>query len=173
MRVTIEHREQTAGVGGNKRNYFVDCLVELSQEERAIIKARSLYDHHFAVDGAEPPRSTTNFIGAGALKGFAPIIGIGGFIWGVFGGGTAAGLLVFGAIGMFIAGFIMDRKPPGGSEPQTITIRRLISNPRILIYAPDPASAKIVEDELSQNLTNLKSLIAGSAEVRGRHSFEL
>jgi hypothetical protein len=173
MRVTIDHREETTGLAGNKRNYFVDCLVELSEEERAIIKARSLYDHYFIAKGAEPPRSTADFIGAGFLKGSAPIIGIIGFVWGIFGGGAPATLMFFGAIGMAVAGFVMDRKPMGEAEPQTINCRRLLGNPRITIYAPDPAVAKIAEDELTQNLANLKSLITESAEIRGRHSYDL
>jgi len=173
MRVTIEHREEGAGLSGSKKHYFVDCAIDFSEEEKAIIKSRGLYDHHFTIDGAEPPRTTGNFIGAGALKGFAPIIGLGGFIWGVFGGGSLAGLLVFGAIGMYIAGFFMDRKPVGEALSQTINVRRLINNPRFTVFAPDPAYAKGLEGQIREDLTNLKTLITESAEVRAKQTFEL
>jgi len=42
MRVTIEHRKQAVGLTGKNRRYFVDCTVDLSQEERAIVENRGL-----------------------------------------------------------------------------------------------------------------------------------
>jgi hypothetical protein len=38
MRVTIEHREESAGILGSTKHHFVDCSVEFSEEEKAIIK---------------------------------------------------------------------------------------------------------------------------------------
>jgi hypothetical protein len=173
MRVTIEHREESAGLSGNKRHYFVHCSVEFSQEELAIIKARSLYEHHFTVDGAEPPRTEGHAVGAGFLKGIAPLCIVGGFIFGLFGGGVLAGFILFGGIASWIIGFFMDQRPPGEAQLQNVTIRRLVSNPKFTMFATDPAYAKALEDKLRQDLANLKGLITESAEVRVTQTFEL
>jgi hypothetical protein len=172
MRVTIEHREETAGATGSKRNYFVDCTVQFSEEERAIIQARGLYDHHIVVDSALPPRSGAHFVGAGFLRGFAPITGIAGFVIMFFSEGLGA-FLIFLAIGMFVAGFFMDRRDVGPGEPQQITMRRLLNNARFSIYAADPASAKVIDADLREKLSNLKSLLTGSAEISAKQTFEL
>ena len=70
MRVTIEHREQTAGVIGSKKDCYVDCTVEFSEEERAIIKERDLYREGFTVRTSTPVPSSTAFfaIYLGAMR---------------------------------------------------------------------------------------------------------
>ena len=44
MHITIKHRDELAGLLGDKRKYLVDVNVDFSQEERAIIEKRKLYD---------------------------------------------------------------------------------------------------------------------------------
>ena len=54
MRVTIEHRETTTGMTGNHKDCYIDCQVEFSEEEKAIIKARDLYRQGFTVRTSTP-----------------------------------------------------------------------------------------------------------------------
>lgn len=171
MQITINHREESVGLTGRQRNYFLDCDIVFSEEERATIDARALHQHSFEVSGAQPSRSRSHFIGAGFLRGFAPIVGIIGIVLAFF--SAIGGLLIVAAIGMFIAGFVMDRRPKGEAPPQHLTLGRLLNNPRITIYAYDPAEAARVDDELRETLTAIKDRLIVNAEVRAKQTFEL
>lgn len=63
MRVTIEHRETTTGITGNHKDCYIDCRVQFSEEEKAIIKARDLYRQGITV------RTSTPLPTKGALYG--------------------------------------------------------------------------------------------------------
>ena len=171
MQVTINHREETAGLAGKQRYYFVDCTVQFSEEERATIDARAMHQHSFEVAGSQPPRRRSHFIGAGFMRGLSPIIGLIGIVLAFF--SAVGGLLIVAAIGMFIAGFVMDRRPTGDAPPQHLTLGRLLNNPRITIYAYDPAEAARVDDELREILGNVKNRLIVNAEVRAKQTFEL
>jgi hypothetical protein len=171
MQITIDHREETAGLSGKQRHYFVDCDVRFSEEERATIDARALQQHSFEVGGAQPPRPRSHFVGAGFLRGFAPIIGIIGLVLAFF--SAIGGLLIVVAIGMFVAGFAMDRRPAGQAEPQRVMLGRLVNNPHITIYACDPPEAARIDDDLRQTLAAIKERLVQNAEVRAKQTFEL
>lgn len=175
MRVTIEHREEAAGVLGAKRNYFVDTTVDFSEEERAIIKARSLYDHSIPTGMSAPP---TYSVVPGLLRAAAPLAGFVGLLIGLASpftgwGSTLAGYLIVMAIGFWVFGFLYDRRKVKDFTKDSTRVRDMISNRRFSIYASSPAEAKAVDAGLRENLTNLKALIAGSAEVGGKQTFEL
>src|SRR5262249_36562138 len=55
MRVSITHRESAAGLSGTKRHYYLDCEVLFSEEEKAIIAARSLSNQFLTLHPAVPP----------------------------------------------------------------------------------------------------------------------
>src|SRR6266568_7554570 len=67
MRVTIDHREAISVFG--RTQFFIDCTVQFSEAERAVIRNRQLGDHHIAVDGETPWfRSLTGYrVTVGAL----------------------------------------------------------------------------------------------------------
>jgi hypothetical protein len=171
MQITINHREETAGLTGKQRNYFVDCDIRFSEEERATIDARALHQHSFEITGARPPRPRAHYIGAGCLRGFAPIVGIAGIVLAFFSG--VGGLMIIAAPVMYIAGRIMDRRPPGDAQPQHVTLGRLLNNPHLTVYAYDPADAARIDDELRETLASIKNRLIVNAEVRERQTFEL
>ena len=82
MRVTIEHREATTGVLNNHKDCYVDCTVNFSEEERAIIKARDLYREGFTVRTSTPLPSGSSMLGTGLMRFVGPFMIVGGFIWG-------------------------------------------------------------------------------------------
>src|SRR6516162_5854368 len=105
MRVTIDHRQQTTGLGGTQ-SQFVDCTVQFSEEERAIIKFRGLTDHLIVLDNPRPPPSYREYMTAGILLAFSPLFAIIGFctlVYGVLnlafsGGQNGSAYLVIGGL---------------------------------------------------------------------------
>src|SRR5882757_9774281 len=52
MRVTIDHREVLSAFG--RIHFYIDCTVQFSEAERAVIRNRQLGDHSIQVGGAVP-----------------------------------------------------------------------------------------------------------------------
>lgn len=176
MRVTIEHREQAVGSSGH--NYFVDCKVEFSEEEKAIIQTRSLADRVVidALTRAPPPPVLTS--GPFWMRLTGPLLVFGGVIVAIQSMFTKSGeglsflmLLIGGGFWFFGAAGMSDREAP--QEPVPISVGRLMGQDPVSMYAPDPAAAKALDEQFREGLVGLKQLISASAELRGKETFEL
>src|ERR1700722_2011086 len=122
MRVTIDHRQQMTGLGGTQ-SQFVACTVQFSEEEKAIIRVRGLADPLIVLAPPRPPPSYREYMTAGILLAFSPLIGLIGFWTLVYsilnlifsGPGSAGGYALLGGVLMLFApfgwaiGFLMDR----------------------------------------------------------------
>ncbi len=175
MRVTIEHREVVSGALSNHKDCYVDCTVQFSEEERAIVKERDLYSEGFSVRASTPLPSTGSTVGTGLMRGFGPLMIVVGFIWGLAGGGTGAGLLCFAGIGFIVFGWFRSRKEDKRFESsnQYVTIKQLLNKPTFTVHAWNPAAAKGIEDDIRQNLVGLKNLMQNSAQLQAKQTFEL
>jgi len=183
MRVTIEHREESSGLTGRHKECYIDCRVEFSEEERAIIKARNLYRAGVTLDASTPLPSNASIVSTGLMRYVAPFMIVGGFLYGLIGEGIAraqtniAGPMIFLGIAFFIVGWVRSRKigkrlADSGAE-QTITIKQLLGNPKFTVYAWTPATAKGLEHEIREKLVTLKNIIVNSAELEHAHTFDL
>jgi hypothetical protein len=179
MRVVIEHRQQVTGLG-SKISQFVDCTVQFSEEEKAIINTRWLVDHIIVLDPPSPPPTYREYMTAGILQGFAPfftIIGLGLLVSSIFNRGQFAELgwlLLFGSPIGWAVGFLMDRSMDiRFTHPkQHVSIRSMLAAP-FTVFSPDPAYSDLVVDQIRERLTFLKLVISGSAEPRQRQTYEL
>lgn len=178
MRVTIRHREEETGITGKWRNYFVDCVVEFSEEEKAVIKARSLYDQIVLTGFLAPPPPPLSRNAPFWLRAIAPLTALTGlviFIQSMFtklydGLGL---LLLLIAAGFWVYGFLGEFKQQRSLEEQKVPIRDLLDRGVLTIYAPSPAHAKAIEDDLQQKLSALKALIAGSADMATARTYQI
>jgi len=174
VRVTIEHREEASGLSGAKRHYYVDCEVLFSEEEKAVIAARGLAKHNFTIDAAVPPPARADYISANLLRGFAPLVLLSSCVVELAVNSGLGAFLGLAAIGMFVGSFFLKRKTQIAELPdQTISFERLLDYPRFTIFAIDPARAKGVDDALRNKLAGIKGLLAESADIRTRATFEL
>jgi hypothetical protein len=188
MRVTIDHRQQTTGLGSTQ-SQFVECSVQFSEEEKAIIAVRGLADHLIVLDNPRPPPSYREYMTAGILLAFTPLIAFVGFFILIFsiadtvffggqhGGGYYAilgGVLFFGAPLGWAVGFLMDRAMSHRfTHPkQFITIREMLLRP-FTVHSPDPAYSDLIVDQIKERLAILKAIITGSAELREKQTYEL
>jgi hypothetical protein len=186
MRVSIDHRQRTTGLGSQK-SQFVICTVQFNEEEKAIIAVRGLLDHIIVLDPPSPPPSRREYMTAGILQGFAPLFAIIGAgliflsIYDAMSGGRSGGsygalgalLLIGSPIGWAI-GFLMDRSIDiRFTHPkQHITVREMLLR-RFTVYSPDPAYSDLVVEQIRERLAILKSVISGSAEMGQKQSYEL
>ncbi len=181
MRVTIEHREATSGVLGKHIKSYVDCTVQFSEEERAIIEARDLYREGFVVRTSTPLPSQVSTLGTGLMRGFGPLMIVGGLLYGMFVEGLAHVNTNFGApilflgIGLTVFGFFRSRKEDKRFETdeQEITVKKLLNAPTFTVHAWNPAAAKGIEDDIRENLVSLKNVIKNSAQIQAKQTFEL
>lgn len=175
MRVTIDHRQATSGVLGNHRDCYVDCTVTFSEEERAIIKERDLFREGFSVRTSTPLPSQSSVLGTGLMRRLGPFMIVGGFIWGLAGGGNLAGIVLFAGIGFVVYGWLRSRKQDKRFEQdeQEITVKQLLTKPTFTVHAWNPAAAKGIEEDIRENLVSLKTVIQNSAQIQAKQTFEL
>jgi hypothetical protein len=181
MRVTIEHREATSGVLGNHKDCYVDCTVNFSEEERAIIQTRDLYREGFIVRTSTPLPTKTQFFSTSIMRVVGRFMIVGGFIYGMVVEGLAHANTNFGApilfigIGLEIWGWMRTRKEDKRFETdeQEITVKKLLNTPTFTVHAWNPAAAKGIEDDILEDLVSLKNVIQNSAQIQAKQTFEL
>jgi hypothetical protein len=175
MRVTIEHRESVSGVLAAHKDCYIDCDVQFSEEEKAIIKQRQLHDEGFTIRTSTPLPKKSSVLGTGLMRIAGPIMIVAGVIWGLAGGGTPTGLLVFAGIGFVIYGWLRSRKEDRRfeSSEQDITVRQLLGKPTFTVHAWNPAAAKGLDQDIRENLAALKAVIDNAADIKAKQTFEL
>jgi hypothetical protein len=181
MRVTIEHREATTGVLNNHKESYVDCTVNFSEEERALVKERDLYGEGFNIRTSTPFPTQTAAFGTGIMRLAGRLMIVGGLFYGLIVEGLAHAPTNFGApilfigIGLEVWGWIRSRKEDKRFEEdeQRITIKGLLNSPTFTVHAWNPAIAKGIEEQIREHLVSLKSLIKDSAEIQAKQTFEL
>lgn len=182
MRVSIKHREESAGIIGSTKQHFVDCAVEFGEEEKAIIKARDLRNTNFTVPSASPLPTVSAYRGSAIFN----VVGRLCFIFGIpFAMITAftktpnlsalANFMVFGGAALWIGAAIAGRSQNKAIEnrDQVIRVGDLLSHGQFTCHAANPAYAKRIEDDIKNNLTNLKGIFKESAELKKESTFEL
>jgi hypothetical protein len=174
MRITLEHREETSGLTAGHKDTYVDCTVLFSEEEKAIIQQRDLYGQSFYVDAATKLDSPASFVGSGLLRIIGIVMAIAGVITGIA-GSALGGPLFFGGAGIGAWGWLRGRKQDKRVEnpQQAVSIKSLLSNPKFTVHAGTAASAKVVDDEIQDGLKRFKAVIAQSAELKEKQTFEL
>jgi hypothetical protein len=180
VRVTLSTR-QLDGIFPWRKQYFVDCIVLFSEEEKAIIHERGLGQRYFPVGPETPPPS--NFLRTASilLQVFSPLIFLAGCVGGcgmAIAGNSHAdgftGFMFLAAVAMYLTGFATQRHIKVANRPQqVISLSRLLGNPRFSIYAFDNATAKAIDSELRGILANIKAGLLENARISEPETFEL
>lgn len=181
MRVTIEHREATSGVLANHKESYIDCTVNFSEEERAIISERDLYREGFPIRSSTPLPTKTEFFSTNIMRFIGRLMIIGGFFYGLIVEGLAGAHTNIGGpvlaigIGLEIYGWVRTHKENKRfeSDEQVVTVKQLLNTPTFTVHAGNPAFAKAIEEEIREHLATLKNIIQGSAQIQAKQTFEL
>lgn len=183
MRVTMEHREEIAGIRRDRINYFVDCTVQFSEEEKAIVRIRKLEHQFFSVGPPNPDLLLSEILKLDIVRGIAKLsyftaipYGIIGFLNGWRSSGDIATLMLLGGIIVDIAGFffllLQKNKSKKATNEQNISIQKLLEGP-FSVYAPNIPAVEEIEQDITNNLRAIKNLLTGSLEQPSRRSVTL
>jgi hypothetical protein len=172
MRVTMEHREESALVPGEK-NYYVDTTVQFSEEERAIIQARGLGSQKAAAGYRSKIPSDVALELPAYLRAFGPMALALSVVIGIFEGAQQGVLLFLAAAAGWAYGYIAPILHARAIREHVVLVRHVISDPTFAFYAETPAHAKGLANGIAEQLTDLKRLITESADLGAKYTFEL
>jgi hypothetical protein len=181
MRLTITYREQSTGVLKGTKQFFLVCNVQFGDEERAIIQERGLYEESIDAPAATPPPTRSGDFGAMVLR-FAGIICMPlGFLASCVAGlahsdaSSAWFFLFLAGIALFVVGKMKDRAANRREDnpAQHLTLRRLLTNPEFVVYAPALDVARMYEESVREELKRLADIIRANVAVPEANTYEL
>ncbi|HTV30509.1 MAG TPA: hypothetical protein VMF32_22385, partial [Xanthobacteraceae bacterium] len=145
-------------------------------------RARGLGSHYIVTDpDMPPPVAGTGTLGR-LLIAFSPLVFLGGCVAGIgltfagknYAGDSTAGFSFFVALALFLGGVALKRHVRVAAQPQqTITLGRLLVNPRFFVYAVDNAHAKAIDAQLRDTLAHLKESLLVNRDIVAPETFEL
>lgn len=178
MRALIEHRGRY-GIFGFKPQFTLYLLIEFSNEERAIVRARALQNYNFDLSpgylGSSESRFSREALAAMTIGGIA-LFGIGFLCMFV-----AAAVSAFGPVALLClaAGVILfwqaqgARRHEESANLKALTLGYLIDNPSISIQTIDPGQAPLLEDNIRVRLAKLKHFLTQTHELTTPRGFEV
>jgi hypothetical protein len=181
MQLTTDYREQTTGVLKGTKCFYLNCHVTFTEEERAVIQERGMYDESIDVPADTPPPTRSRDLCAMALRVVGVIAMPVGFLASCatgLAGSNASGpffdLFILGVI-LFVTGKMMDRaaNKREDSPAQQLTLRRLLANPTFVVYAPAIDIAKVYEELVRESLKQVAQTIRASVVVPERNTYDL
>ena len=168
MKVSITHSE----VKRQNTLYYVHCQVDFNEEEKAIIRERSLYDQTLSFDGNVnyPPGAETS-IQPWFLQTAARILFLVGLAATFFNANLAA-VCWIAAAGCFFYRKNMERDQTRGLE-HDISIRKIMQGPFSVCGFNNPVATQVHEDEIRKQLEVLKGFLTASSSLPMPKTFEL
>ncbi len=181
MRVTFQHREERT-LGG--KTHYVDCTVQFSEEEKAVIRERE-FGRGLHFGSPRPPAHLTTI--STILSTFWAIASnihfvwlmmmITGFIWAVTAirGSTSiiSPLLFFGAPALYPVAKFMFYRDEHSMDEKLVTFENMFAGRPFTVWALNPSDAKDKEKEIEQKFAGLKHYIKENIEVGQKRTVEL
>ena len=184
MKLSTEYREESVGTLKGTKDHYLVCHVEFSEEERAIVQERGLYDLSVTVptDKSLPTRTTA--VGFRLAKVAGMILTPLGLLFSCAqfvspakmegAGGTPLLMLIIG-VGLFTFGKYreMQALKVEANPDQMLTIAGLITNSDFLVHAYTPSQAREYEEAVRGAFGDLVQTIRASAPVSEKNTYEL
>lgn len=160
MRATITQREKDGGVFGQRREYYVDCDIELTDAERALIGANpDTLLAHLISPGSDTTFSEYRYSprtyaqGAPLLVAIAFFLAIPALLHPTLAENRSSLFLLLSAIGYWIYTIYDDHEGfPASAE---ISVGSVLDQPRFSLYARDAEIANTVAADIRKRLDDL------------------
>jgi hypothetical protein len=176
MQLTTSYREESVGVLKGTKSFYLVCHIAFSAEERVV-----MYDEEIVVGSATAGPTRAGDFGAMALRMIGLVAMAVGFVGscatGIAGSNASTplfGLFIIGII-LFVIGKMKDRaaNKHDANPAQTLTLRRLLTNPEFIVYAPALDVAKIYEEHVREELSKISHVIKQSVVVPEKNTYDL
>ena len=185
MQLTTGHREEiSAGFSGNKHHYL-SCHITFTNEERAIIDERGLYDRLSILVPADtpPPTLAGNFLSK-VMRGVGIVLVPLGLLFSCVqsvrpdkmpGAGPTPFLMLFGGAALLVAGLWRGRQADNRQlyDRRTLTLRTLMSNPDFIVYAPTIGELRETEASVREKLAELMQQVRANTAVPEQNTYEI
>jgi hypothetical protein len=181
MQLTTNYREEATGVLKGTKQFFLICKIQFSEQERAIIQERGLYEEYIGAPADTSPPTRSGDIGAFFLR-LAGIICmplglLASCVTGLAGSNASTPLfmLFLVGIGLFVVGKLKDRSANRrvDNPTQHLTVRRLLTNPQFVVYAPALDIARMYEESVRNQLKQLADILRANVVVPETNTYEL
>ncbi len=182
MQLKTDYREETVGVLNGAKRFFLLCHVEFNQQERSIIDERGMYDEAVQVPANTPPPTRLSDFTAMLLRIAGIILMPLGFlascVTGLMPHSTSSAawfMLCLLGVGLFAVGKFKDisANKREDNPVQKLTIRRLLTDPEFMCYAPDLQVAKVYEELVHNQLKELVENIRATSSAPEKNTYEL
>lgn len=183
MQLKTSYREEAAFNG--VKHHYLSCHVAFTNEERTVIDERGLYELSILVPpDTPPPTATGNFL-ANLMK-FAGVILVPlGLLFScaqavrpdkMTGAGATPFLMLFAGVALFVTGLWKGRQAErhlfcGGIR--TFTLRKLLSNPDFIVYAPTIDKLHETENEIRERLKEIIGRVRANTAVPEQNVYEI
>jgi hypothetical protein len=171
MKVTIEHSDVKRRPG---TLYNVKCAIGFSEEERAIIRERSLGGNKFGFEHGfvNHPESADSPVSPQMLRVGARLLFLIGLPFTYFSPPIAM-LCWIGAVGLFFYRKNLESTLSKVGQ-DSITLAQVLRDGSFTVSAfGSPLEAQQVDAEIRSNLDGLKNMMTASAEIPKVESFEM
>jgi hypothetical protein len=172
MKVTIDHSDIQKG---GRTFYTVRCAVEFNEEEKSIIRERSLSrNNHFGFEHGfvNYPVNAGGPVSPGMVRVGSRLL----FLIGLpltFFSPPLATLCWASAAGLFFYRKSLERTESKAGQT-SITLDQVLRDGSFTVTAMGtPLDARQIEEEIHANLEGLKSVLTASAEMPKTRSFEM
>ena len=183
MKLTVAFREKPAGGFSGTKHHFVAFHVEFSNEERAIIQERGLYDHFISIPSDIPPPTRSGDFLAMIMRLIGIVLAPLGALIALVAhfkpqeadaSGPGWTMLIAGVV-LFTIGKIKDvRANKRETNPeQNLTLRRLLTTPDFVVFADSLQEAQGFEVDVREALSAAAQSIRQSSAVPEQASYEL
>jgi hypothetical protein len=184
MQLKTEYREQSAGTLTGSKRHYIFCNVTFSNEERAVIDERGLYDLYVIVPSDTPPPAATHGFFSLLLKGAGILLIPLGLLFScvqylrpdkMAGAGPWPFLWFCAGVTLFVTGMWKQSKGRHRllNPNQPLTIRRLLANPEFIALYETLDLARKGETEIRDAFAALVQRIRGNIVVPEQHVHEL
>lgn len=157
---------------------YVVLTLKFSREAHQLIRARGI-EHLVVLSGelTRPPPGAVEVVGMDWFFRLSGLVGAFGiipcFIYGVAGGGNAAGGLLTLCVILLGVRFIGPRLLIKSWDTKDYTIKSFLRQPTVRLYADNPVFAKALIDQIKEKIADLRMLLEDSKELPAEETIEL
>lgn len=184
MQLKTEYREEAVGILKGTKHHYLVCHVDFSEQERAIAQERGVYDLFVTVPAGTPPPTRAGDFKSMLMRWAGIILAPLGLLFTcdqylapahMEGAGATPALMLVAGVALVAIGKWRDIQATRreANPDQTLTVRRLLTNPDFAVHAYSLAEARSFEEVVRNELGSLAQAIRANAAVPERNTYEL